>query len=64
MRTISCSDKNYFIAKFPSGLPTFSTKKSAEIKWTLQKDGLQNRQIPDNFWVFLSFFFFWLQLLF
>lgn len=56
MRTTSSNDndKNYFIGRFPSGLPNFSKKKSAENKWTLQKDGLQNRQISDTLRVILS----------
>lgn len=48
VRTTSSNDKNYFIGRFPTGLPNFSKKKSAENKWTLQKDGLQNRQISDT----------------
>ncbi|XP_061339847.1 transcription initiation factor IIF subunit alpha-like [Gastrolobium bilobum] len=47
VRANSISDKNYFIGRFVSGLPDFSKKKSAENKWSLQKDGLQNRQITD-----------------
>ncbi|RYR63328.1 hypothetical protein Ahy_A04g021136 isoform D [Arachis hypogaea] len=48
VRSSSSSDKNYFIGRFMSGLPDFSKKKSAENKWSLQKDGLQNRQITDS----------------
>ncbi|KAL2932164.1 Transcription initiation factor IIF subunit alpha [Bienertia sinuspersici] len=48
VRTASSNDKNYFIGRFPTGLPNFSKKKSAENKWTLQKEGLQGRQISDN----------------
>lgn len=48
VRTSSSNDKNYFIGRFPTGLPNFSKKKSAENKWTLQKEGLQGRQITDT----------------
>ncbi|KNA09631.1 hypothetical protein SOVF_151770 [Spinacia oleracea] len=48
VRTSSSIDKNYFIGRFPTGLPNFSKKKSAENKWTLQKEGLQGRQITDT----------------
>ncbi|XP_057730945.1 transcription initiation factor IIF subunit alpha-like [Arachis stenosperma] len=47
VRASSTTDKNYFIGRFVTGLPNFSKKKSAENKWSLQKDGLQNRQITD-----------------
>lgn len=47
MRASSSSDKNYFIGRFATGLPNFSKKKSAENKWTLQKEGLQGRQVTD-----------------
>lgn len=47
VRASSSNEKNYFIGRFPTGLPNFSKKKSAENKWTLQKEGLQNRQISD-----------------
>lgn len=47
VRASSSSDKNYFIGRFATGLPNFSKKKSAENKWTLQKEGLQNRQVSD-----------------
>uniref|UniRef100_A0A803M1P0 Transcription initiation factor IIF subunit alpha n=1 Tax=Chenopodium quinoa TaxID=63459 RepID=A0A803M1P0_CHEQI len=51
VRTNSSNDKNYFIGRFPTGLPNFSKKKSAENKWTLQKEGIQGhqgRQISDT----------------
>ncbi|XP_021719775.1 transcription initiation factor IIF subunit alpha-like [Chenopodium quinoa] len=48
VRTNSSNDKNYFIGRFPTGLPNFSKKKSAENKWTLQKEGLQGRPITDT----------------
>ncbi|RDX71321.1 Transcription initiation factor IIF subunit alpha, partial [Mucuna pruriens] len=48
VRASSGSDKNYFIGRFVSGLPDFSKKKSAENKWSLQKDGLQSRQVSDT----------------
>lgn len=47
VRASSSSDKNYFIGRFATGLPNFSKKKSAENKWTLQKEGLQGRQVTD-----------------
>ncbi|MED6157092.1 Transcription initiation factor IIF subunit alpha [Stylosanthes scabra] len=47
VRASSTTDKNFFIGRFVTGLPDFSKKKSAENKWSLQKDGLQNRQITD-----------------
>ncbi|XP_020220384.1 transcription initiation factor IIF subunit alpha [Cajanus cajan] len=48
VRASSTNDKNYFIARFATGLPDFSRKKSAENKWSLQKDGLHGRQITDT----------------
>ncbi|KAJ1427151.1 Winged helix-like DNA-binding domain superfamily [Sesbania bispinosa] len=47
VRASSSNDKNYFIGRFVTGLPDFSKKKSAENKWSLQKDGLQSRQVTD-----------------
>ncbi|XVF87829.1 hypothetical protein PTKIN_Ptkin18bG0152200 [Pterospermum kingtungense] len=47
VRTSPSTDKNYFIGRFMTGLPNFSKKKSAENKWSLQKDGLQGRQLTD-----------------
>ncbi|KAJ8423448.1 hypothetical protein Cgig2_005319 [Carnegiea gigantea] len=47
VRASSSSDKNYFIGRFATGLPNFSKKKSAENKWTLQKEGLHGRQVTD-----------------
>ncbi|KAL6520507.1 Transcription initiation factor IIF subunit alpha [Orobanche hederae] len=46
VRACSNSDKNYFIARFASGLPSF--KKKNENKWSLQKEGLQGRQVTDT----------------
>ncbi|KAG6418989.1 hypothetical protein SASPL_121197 [Salvia splendens] len=46
VRASSSNDKNYFIARFASGLPNF--KKKNENKWTLQKEGLQGRQVTDT----------------
>ncbi|GAB2235987.1 hypothetical protein Droror1_Dr00026433 [Drosera rotundifolia] len=43
------NEKNYFIGRFESGLPTFGTKKkSSDTGWTLQKEGLQGRQVTDT----------------
>ncbi|XP_022720691.1 transcription initiation factor IIF subunit alpha isoform X2 [Durio zibethinus] len=47
VRASSSTDKNYFIGRFVTGLPNFSKKKSAENKWSLQKEGLQGRQLTD-----------------
>ncbi|KAL3818475.1 hypothetical protein ACJIZ3_004380 [Penstemon smallii] len=44
IRTCSNSEKSYFIGRFPTGLPTF---KKNETKWSLQKEALQGRQVPD-----------------
>lgn len=47
VRASTGGDKTYYIGRFASGLPPFSKKKNAENKWTIQKEGLQNRQITD-----------------
>ncbi|KAI4298773.1 hypothetical protein L6164_032291 [Bauhinia variegata] len=47
VRASSSNDKNCFIGRFVTGLPDFSKKKSAENKWSLQKEGLQGRQLSD-----------------
>lgn len=46
MRACSSTDKNYFIGRFVSGLPNFSKKKNSE-KWSIQKEGVQGRQLSD-----------------
>lgn len=46
VRACSTNEKNYFIGRFATGLPTFSKKRS-ENKWSLQKEGLQGRQVTD-----------------
>lgn len=46
VRAGSSGDKNYFIGRFVTGLPNFSKKRS-ENKWSLQKEGLQVRQLTD-----------------
>ncbi|KAF3340518.1 transcription initiation factor IIF subunit alpha [Carex littledalei] len=43
----ACTDKTFSIGRFVSGIPPFSRKRSAEIKWSLHKDGLQGRQLTD-----------------
>ncbi|PUZ39658.1 hypothetical protein GQ55_9G351100 [Panicum hallii var. hallii] len=48
VRANAITDKTYSIGRFVTGLPPFSKKKSAENKWSLHKEGLQGRQIPDN----------------
>ncbi|PIM98218.1 hypothetical protein CDL12_29303 [Handroanthus impetiginosus] len=45
VRTSSSTDKNYTIARFATGLPAF--KKKNENKWSMQKEGLQGRQVTD-----------------
>ncbi|XP_052201929.1 transcription initiation factor IIF subunit alpha isoform X2 [Diospyros lotus] len=47
VRACSSSDKNYFIGRFMTGLPNFSRKQNADNKWSLQKEGLQGRQLTD-----------------
>uniref|UniRef100_A0A5B7BCI8 Transcription initiation factor IIF subunit alpha n=1 Tax=Davidia involucrata TaxID=16924 RepID=A0A5B7BCI8_DAVIN len=47
VRPSSSSDKNYFIGRFVTGLPSFSKKQNAESKWSLHKEGLQGRQLTD-----------------
>ncbi|KAG5252486.1 hypothetical protein OIU76_021603 [Salix suchowensis] len=47
VRASTSSDKNYFIGRFVSGLPSFSKKKNAENKWSLHKEGISGRQITD-----------------
>nr|KAJ0197417.1 hypothetical protein LSAT_V11C700347850 [Lactuca sativa] len=51
VRASSASEKNYFIGRFVTGLPSFSKKKN-DNKWSLQKEGLQGRQITDTLWKF------------
>ncbi|KAL6562295.1 Transcription initiation factor IIF subunit alpha [Orobanche gracilis] len=46
VRACASSDKNYFIARFASGLPSF--KKKNENKWSLQKEGLPGHQVTDT----------------
>ncbi|KAL0306011.1 UNVERIFIED_CONTAM: Transcription initiation factor IIF subunit alpha [Sesamum radiatum] len=46
VRACSSSDKNYFIGRFATGIPNF--KKKNENKWSLQKEGLQGRQVTDT----------------
>ncbi|KAB2025998.1 hypothetical protein ES319_D06G188400v1 [Gossypium barbadense] len=47
VRASPSTEKNYFIGRFMTGLPNFSKKKNAENRWSLQKDGLQGRQVTD-----------------
>ncbi|KAL2524047.1 transcription activator [Abeliophyllum distichum] len=46
VRACSSTDKNFFIGRFATGLPSFSKKKN-ENKWSLQKEGLQGRLVTD-----------------
>ncbi|GAB2223292.1 hypothetical protein Droror1_Dr00017432 [Drosera rotundifolia] len=49
VRPSAGNEKNYFIGRFGSGLLTFGTKKkSSDTRWTLQKEGLQGRQVTDT----------------
>lgn len=48
VRASTSNDKSFYIGRFVTGLPPFSRKKSAENKWTLQKEGLQGRQMTDG----------------
>ena len=57
MRASTISEKNYFIGRFVTGLPSFSKKKSAENKWSLLKEGINGRQITDTLRVIIIFFF-------
>lgn len=59
VRASTVNDKNYFIGRFVTGLPSFSKKKNAENKWSLHKEGLQGRQLSDTLRViqFNSIFF-------
>ncbi|XP_038995195.1 transcription initiation factor IIF subunit alpha-like isoform X1 [Hibiscus syriacus] len=47
VRASPSTDKTYFIGRFMTGLPNFSKKKNGENKWSMQKDGLQGRQVTD-----------------
>ncbi|XP_010270094.1 PREDICTED: transcription initiation factor IIF subunit alpha-like [Nelumbo nucifera] len=47
VRASPASDKTYFIGRFVTGIPNFSKKKNASNKWSLQKEGLQGRQVTD-----------------
>ncbi|KAL5224988.1 hypothetical protein ABZP36_011627, partial [Zizania latifolia] len=48
VRATATTDKSFSIARFVTGLPPFSKKKSAENKWPLHKEGLQGRQLTEN----------------
>ncbi|KAG8490643.1 hypothetical protein CXB51_013901 [Gossypium anomalum] len=43
----SSFDNSLIAIGFMTGLPNFSKKKNAENRWSLQKDGLQGRQVTD-----------------
>ncbi|CAK9881367.1 unnamed protein product [Sphagnum jensenii] len=40
-------NKPHFVGRFLQGLPTFSKKKTSGTKWTLQREGLQGRQVSE-----------------
>ncbi|KAK9706343.1 hypothetical protein RND81_07G117400 [Saponaria officinalis] len=48
VRASSSVDKNYFIGRFATGLPSFSKKNPAENQWSLQKEGLNGRQVTET----------------
>ena len=44
--------KPHFVGRFLQGLPSLSRKKSGDPKWTMQREGLQGRQLTDALRVF------------
>jgi transcription initiation factor TFIIF subunit alpha len=47
-------NKQHFVGRFLQGLPAFSKKKTGAAKWTLQREGLQGRQVTDALRVLIS----------
>jgi transcription initiation factor TFIIF subunit alpha len=47
-------NKQHFVGRFLQGLPAFSKKKTGATKWTLQREGLQGRQVTDALRVLIS----------
>jgi transcription initiation factor TFIIF subunit alpha len=47
-------NKPHFVGRFLQGLPTFSKKKTSGTKWTLQREGLQGRQVSEALRVLIS----------
>ena len=47
--------KPHFVGRFLQGLPSLSRKKSGDPKWTMQREGLQGRQLTDALRVFFFF---------
>ncbi|KAF7113725.1 hypothetical protein RHSIM_RhsimUnG0109100 [Rhododendron simsii] len=47
IRACSSSDKNFFIGRFATGLPIISSKRNAQNKWSLVKEGLLGRQLTE-----------------
>ncbi|XP_058200313.1 transcription initiation factor IIF subunit alpha-like [Rhododendron vialii] len=48
IRACSSSDKNFFIGRFATGLPiSISSKRNAQNKWSLLKEGLLGRQLTE-----------------
>ncbi len=45
-------NKPHFVGRFLQGLPTFSKKKTT--KWSLQREGLQGRQVSEALRVLIS----------
>ncbi|MQL76764.1 hypothetical protein Taro_009186, partial [Colocasia esculenta] len=59
VRASTSSDKNFSIGRFVMGLPPFSRKKSAENKWSLQKEeecgeNITTDQLKDYVWKTLN----------
>uniref|UniRef100_A0A1D1YDQ2 Transcription initiation factor IIF subunit alpha n=1 Tax=Anthurium amnicola TaxID=1678845 RepID=A0A1D1YDQ2_9ARAE len=48
VRASTSTDKAFSIGRFVTGLPPFSRKRSSENKWSLQKEGLQGRQLTEG----------------
>ncbi|KAG5516332.1 hypothetical protein RHGRI_037148 [Rhododendron griersonianum] len=47
IRACSSSDKNFFIGRFATGLPIISSKRNAQNKWSLLKEGLLGHQLTE-----------------
>lgn len=40
-------NKQHFVGRFLQGLPAFSKKKASGTRWSLQREGLQGRQLTE-----------------
>ncbi|KAE9461617.1 hypothetical protein C3L33_06474, partial [Rhododendron williamsianum] len=47
IRACSSSDKNFFIGRFATGVPIISSKRNAQNKWSLLKEGLLGHQLTE-----------------